>query len=52
MANTKLRLYLNVDNIYTWTKYAGYSPEVGLEGLDFGGIPRTSTTTIGLDITF
>jgi TonB-linked SusC/RagA family outer membrane protein len=52
IANTKLRLYLNVDNIYTWTKYAGYSPEVGLEGLDFGGIPRTSTTTLGLDITF
>jgi TonB-linked SusC/RagA family outer membrane protein len=52
IANTKLRLYLNVDNIYTWTKYAGYSPEVGLEGLDLGGIPRTSTATLGLDITF
>ena len=47
-----LRLYLNANNVYTFTKFKGYDPEVGTDGIYFGGYPRLSKWTIGLDLTF
>lgn len=48
----KIRLYANVDNLYTFTKFKGYDPEVGLNGVYSGGYPRLRKWTFGLDITF
>lgn len=48
----KLRLYANVSNLYTFTKFDGYDPEVGLNGIYSGGYPRLRKWTFGLDITF
>jgi len=47
-----LRLYLNANNVYTFTKFDGYDPEVGTDGIYWGGYPRLSRWTIGLDLTF
>ncbi len=49
---SKLRLYVNAQNLYTFTKFKGYDPEVGTDGIYWGGYPRLSKWTFGLDITF
>lgn len=54
------RLYVNVENLYTFTNYKGYNPEVNTvegtdnltPGMDFGTFPMTRTITLGLNITF
>jgi TonB-linked SusC/RagA family outer membrane protein len=57
----QLKLYANIQNVYTWTKYRGYDPEVGLtyndngssiNGLDNGRYPSPRIYTIGLNLTF
>lgn len=48
----KARLYLNVQNLYTFTGFKGYDPEVGLNGVYSGGFPRLRKWTVGLDLTF
>ncbi len=49
---SKARLYLNASNLYTFTKFKGYDPEVGLDGVYWGGYPRLSKWTFGVDLTF
>ena len=54
------RAYLNIQNLYTFTKYKGYNPEVNTvegtdnltPGMDFGTFPLTRTITLGLNLTF
>jgi len=53
----KLRIYLKADNLLTWTKYTGYTPEIGSgdplsSGVDFGAYPTTSVYSIGLNLIF
>ncbi|MDO9255513.1 MAG: TonB-dependent receptor [Bacteroidales bacterium] len=47
-----LRIYLNASDVYTFTKFKGYDPEVGTDGIYWGGYPRLSKWTFGLDLTF
>ncbi len=56
-----LRVYANLQNIYTLTKYTGYDPEVGAStqdstgltfGVDNGRYPSPLTCSFGLNITF
>ncbi len=56
-----LRLYANIQNLYTFTKYSGYDPEVGAStqdstgltyGLDNGRYPSPTMYSFGLNITF
>ena len=56
-----VRLYCNFQNVYTFTRYSGYDPEVGAStqdinglvyGLDFGRYPSPFSFTFGLNITF
>ncbi len=49
---SKARLYLNASNLFTFTKFKGYDPEVGLDGVYWGGYPRLSKWTFGVDLTF
>jgi hypothetical protein len=51
----KLRFYLKVDNLYTFTKFTGYSPEIGStnvlsSGIDNGGYPITALYAFGINI--
>ncbi|WP_255406504.1 TonB-dependent receptor [Prevotella sp. KH2C16] len=48
----KLHLYMNISNLYTFTSFKGYDPEVGLNGVYSGGYPRLRKWTFGIDLTF
>lgn len=56
-----LRVYVNIQNLCTFTKYTGYDPEVGAStqdstgltyGLDNGRYPSPAMYSFGLNITF
>ena len=55
---TKLRFYVTGNNLFTWTKYTGYDPEVSTmsspltPGVDFGAYPRSRTCIFGVNIAF
>jgi TonB-linked SusC/RagA family outer membrane protein len=49
---SKARLYMNVQNLYTFTSFKGYDPEVGLNGVYGGGYPRLRKWVFGIDLTF
>ena len=52
----KLRVYAQVKNAFTITKYTGFDPEIsgGLldTGIDRGSYPQARTVAFGLDIKF
>lgn len=53
----KCRIYISGENLLTLTKYTGYDPEVGGDGLmargvDHGGYPLYRTFLIGLQLGF
>ena len=56
-----VRLYMNVQNLYTFTKYMGFDPEVGAStqdstgltfGVDNGRYPSPMTCSFGVNLTF
>lgn len=56
---TRLRIYGSVQNLYTFTKYSGYDPEVGsfnqdplFMNIDNGRYPTPRTFTMGLNVEF
>ncbi|HRX95939.1 MAG TPA: TonB-dependent receptor [Bacteroidales bacterium] len=53
---TKARIYVKIDNLHTFTKYTGYSPEIGGDelstGIDNGIYPITAVYSAGLNLTF
>ena len=46
------RVYVNASNLYTFTSFKGYDPEVGTDGIYWGGIPRFRKWTFGIELTF
>ena len=53
----KFRVYVAVNNLYTFTKYSGYNPDVSNAsplgaGVDLGQYPQTRTFTTGVNISF
>ncbi len=48
----RVRLYMNASNLYTFSKFDGYDPEVDQTGIYTGGYPRLRKWTVGFDITF
>jgi TonB-linked SusC/RagA family outer membrane protein len=59
---SRARVYVNAQNLFTFTKYPLFNPEVNsgegddymqlTPGLDFGGYPIARTITFGLNISF
>lgn len=47
-----IRVYSNISNLYTFSNFSGYDPEVGILGMYSGGYPRLRKMTFGLNITF
>jgi TonB-linked SusC/RagA family outer membrane protein len=47
-----VRLFANIDNLFTFTRFNGYDPEVGLDGIYWGGYPKFRKYTVGIDIKF
>jgi TonB-linked SusC/RagA family outer membrane protein len=53
---TSLRIFANAQNLKTWHKNSGYTPEVGGSalsfGMDSGGYPMPVVYTLGINISF
>ncbi|WP_346860109.1 hypothetical protein [uncultured Draconibacterium sp.] len=57
---SKVRVYLSAQNIFTFTKYRGYDPEVNYRGsgsstrlgFDYGSYPNAKSVTLGLNVAF
>ena len=55
---SNVRLYLAAQNLWTWTNYSGYDPEVSVRnsaltpGLDFSSYPRAYTISFGVNLGF
>ena len=53
---SKIRVYAQVKNLYTFTKYTGYDPEIagGIfdTGIDRGAYPQARTYSMGIDFKF
>jgi len=47
-----LRFYLEGLNLYTFTNYSGFDPEVGSDSIDWGTYPSTRTISLGIDLKF
>lgn len=54
-----LKVYVSADNLFTFTKYSGFNPEITDQwgsplsaGSDVGGSPLPRTFTVGLNLTF
>jgi hypothetical protein len=63
IACKQLRVYCTVNNLWTWTNYTGYDPEVsspvrgsstsGLTpGVDYSSYPKSLSWTFGLNVKF
>lgn len=50
----RLRLYLTGENLFTFTKYTGYDPEIGgnVMGIDRGYYPQAKTGMLGVNLQF
>lgn len=54
----KARLYVTLNNIYTFTDYEGYDPEVSATssaltpGIDNSSYPRSKSWVVGVNLTF
>lgn len=59
---SNLRLYVTGYNLWLWTKYSGYDPEVSTSrssgypaltpGVDYSSYPRSRSYTFGINVTF
>ena len=57
----KIRLFFTAQNLFTWTRYSGYDPELSrsggneqsnlLQGIDYGAYPTARSFSTGLEIT-
>lgn len=54
-----VRFYVTADNLYTWTSYSGFDPDVSVgkygaltPRLDYSAYPQSATVLFGLDFTF
>ncbi len=59
MQMSQLRVYINAQNLFTFTKYSGLDPEVGMRGydaldigVDRGLYPQARVYSLGLNATF
>ena len=58
MRLSQFRIYVNADNVVTFTKYSGPDPEVSTRksvltpGFDWSAYPRAKGVTAGIQLTF
>ena len=52
----RLRFYVMAENLFTWTRYHGFDPEIASGGtslgVDYGVYPQARTWTVGFNLTF
>jgi hypothetical protein len=47
---SSLRVFASCQNLYTFTHYSGFDPEVGANGVDYSVYPVTRTISVGFNI--
>ena len=47
---SSIRIYSSCNNVYTFTHYSGFDPEVGVNGVDYSVYPVTRTFSIGVNL--
>jgi len=47
----RFRIYLSASNLFTFTNYTGYDPEIR-SGVDYGNYPQSRTFMVGANINF
>ena len=51
---SRFRVYARAENLFTWTKYWGFDPEIGSGstslGVDYGVYPQARTFTLGFNV--
>jgi len=54
-----IKVYVSAENLFTWTKYTGFDPEVSTfeqnnlyPGIDIGSYPNSKTFLTGINVTF
>lgn len=52
LSMSSARIYISAANLFTLTKYKGFDPEVGANGIDLNTYPVTRTISIGANISF
>ncbi|MEM6342257.1 MAG: TonB-dependent receptor [Bacteroidota bacterium] len=59
LKSNKIRFYVSSQNLFTWTRYSGYDPEVGsfnqnplVNGIENGRYPIARSFTMGLNANF
>ncbi|MCM1177899.1 MAG: TonB-dependent receptor [Clostridium sp.] len=58
MKISSMRIYVSGQNLWTWTRYTGFDPEVSTRnssltrGFDYSAYPRTTSYTFGVKVTF
>jgi len=53
----QLRVYIKGSNLFTLTRFTGYTPEIGSydalsNGIDYGAYPITSVYSVGVNLQF
>ena len=46
------RIYVSGTNLFTFTDYSGFDPEVSVNGIDLNTYPVTKTYSLGVNISF
>ena len=50
----RFRMYVRAENLFTWTKYWGFDPEIGTSstsmGVDYGVYPQARIFTVGFNL--
>ncbi|MCD8073233.1 MAG: SusC/RagA family TonB-linked outer membrane protein, partial [Alistipes sp.] len=52
MEKCRIRAYVSMENLVTWTKYSGTDPEVGNYGIDRGVYPLSRFFNFGINLNF
>lgn len=52
LAKSKIRVYVNGENLLTFTQYSAFDPEVGNQGVDAGRFPVSRMYSAGVNLTF
>lgn len=47
---SSMRIYASCQNLYTFTNYSGFDPEVPVSGIDYSVYPVTRTISIGVNL--
>ncbi|MEL6651772.1 MAG: SusC/RagA family protein, partial [Bacteroidota bacterium] len=59
LKGNQIRFYISTQNLYTWTRYKGYDPEIGsfnqnplINGVENGRYPIARSITMGVNANF